>query len=108
LRLAAYGGVEVTDMAAGTLERTKTPGFGVEWSPSGRTQLAAVAEQRFFGTGHNVLFSHRTPRLALGYVDEKEVSTLPGRLATGGQSSVSNLMADLLAASVPDPTKRAD
>lgn len=107
VRIAAYGGVEVTDLR-GASERTGTPGVGVDWSPSGRTQFAAVAEQRFFGTGHNVLFTHRTQRMALRYVDDKDVSTLPGRLATGGPSSVYNLMADLLAASVPDPTMRAD
>ena len=107
MRVAAYGGVEVTDMT-GTRERTSTPGVGVEWSPSGRTQLAATVEQRFFGTGHSILFSHRTPRMALTYSDGKDVSTFPGRLGIGGQSSVYNLMADLLAASVPDPIKRAD
>ena len=107
LRVAAYGGVEDTDLGGTTRERTNTPGFGVEWSPGARTQFAAVAERRFFGTGHNLTFSHRTPRIALRYVDEKDVSTLPGRLASGG-SSISNMMADLLAASVPDPTKRAD
>jgi uncharacterized protein (PEP-CTERM system associated) len=108
VRVAAYGGVEVTDLNGPEHERSRTPGFGLEWSPSARTQLAAVAEQRFFGTGHSVLFTHRTPRMALKYVDDKDVSTLSGRLASGGQSSIFNLMADILAVSVPDPVMRSD
>jgi uncharacterized protein (PEP-CTERM system associated) len=108
VRVAAYGGVEATDLNGPEQQRSRTPGFGVEWSPSARTEVAAVAEQRFFGTGHKVLFTHRTPRMALKFVDDKDVSTLAGRLASGGQSSMFNLMADLLAAGVPDPAMRSD
>jgi uncharacterized protein (PEP-CTERM system associated) len=108
LRVAAYQGVEFSDLAGTTKERVSTPGFGLEWSPSARTQVAGVAERRFFGTGHSLVASHRTPRAALKYTDQKDVSTLPGRLAAGGQSSISSMMSDLLAASVPDPIVRAD
>src|SRR5581483_9919351 len=35
-------------------------GAGLQWSPTPRTNLTAFAEKRFFGTGYNLEFLHRT------------------------------------------------
>ena len=107
LRLSLYSGTESSDFT-GTRERRTTPGAGLEWSPGPRTQVAGLVERRFFGTGHSLFASHRTPRAAFRYSEQKDIATLPGRLAADSQSSVYGLMSDLLAASTPDPKQRAE
>ena len=107
LRVSAQAGVESTDFT-GQRERVGTPGAGVEWSPSGRTQVAAVRERRFFGSGYSVLASHRTGFVALRYSDQKDNATQPRRVVAGGQGSVDALLSELLAASIPDPAARSE
>ena len=106
IHLSASAGRETTNYASVDRESTSTPGVGIEWSPSRHTQFAALREKRFFGYGHNVLFTHRTARTAWRYTDSKEASVLPTLLAGYNPGSVHTLMADLLDASISDPEER--
>jgi len=100
-------GRENSDYATSTTQATDTSGFGFEWSPSARTQVAAVKERRSFGEGHSLLLSHRTPVVALKYTDTKDISIMPNQIAAGGRGSIQALMSDLLTSSIPDPAARA-
>lgn len=106
IHLSASSGRETTNYASTNRESTTTPGVGVEWSPSKRTQFAGLREKRFFGYGHNVLLTHRTARTAWRYTDTKDVDILPTLLAGYNPGAVHELMSDLLEASIPDPEER--
>ena len=107
LHLSVHEGIETGNFAGATRQRKTTPGIGVEWMPGARTQLAAIAEKRLFGSGQRVLLSHRTPLMAFRFTDDKDVSVLSAQLAAGGQGSLSGMLSDLLSSSIPDPTARA-
>ena len=107
LHVSAIEGHETTDFAGPPRRGKDTPGVGLEWSPSDRTQLSAVYEKRFFGEGHSALFTHRTPLTAWKLVSIRDVAVLPTQLATSGANSIANLMADLLTSAIPDPEARA-
>lgn len=107
LHLSLYDGRERTTYLTDTQETFSTPGIGLQWSPSARTQFVGVRERRFFGLGHSFQFSHRTRLLALRYSDVKDVSILPNLPAGTYRGSIYNLMSDLLVASLPDPDERA-
>ncbi len=107
LHASVMYGRENTNYASSATQVINTPGVGLEWSPGARTQFAAVRERRFFGDGQSLLFSHRTPLLALKYTDDKDVTAMSNQIAAGGQGSVQALMSDLLTSSIPDPTARA-
>jgi uncharacterized protein (PEP-CTERM system associated) len=107
VRLSAFGGRERTDFASDSKQTTSTPGAGVEWSPSKQLQVAALGEKRFFGNGHNLLVSYRTPMTAWRYSDVKDVQILPTLLAGYDPGAIGTLMSDLLESSIPDPLERS-
>jgi uncharacterized protein (PEP-CTERM system associated) len=72
-----------------------------------RTQLSVVHERRFFGAGHNVVFSHRTPLTAWRLASVKDAAVLPTQLTTSSLSSIQGLMSDLLTSAIPDLEARA-
>lgn len=100
-------GQERTNFASSTTRDLNTPGYGVNWAPSPQTQATAVAEKRFFGTGHSVLLTHRTAWTAWQYSDTKDGNVLSSLLASSRQGGLDQLMSDLLLASIPDPLVRA-
>ena len=106
MHLSLSTGRETTNFNSSEKENTATPGVGLEWSPTPHTQVAALGEKRFFGTGHNLLLSHRTALTAWRYSDVKDVAILPTLLAGYNPGSISELMSDLLEASIPDPSER--
>lgn len=103
LTVSVLEGQESTDFT-GPRTRTDTPGAGLAWVPSGRTQVAAVVERRFFGNGHSLSLTHRTPRTAWRLTSVRD-ALLPG-LAAGGAGTVQGLMSELLATTVADPLAR--
>jgi uncharacterized protein (PEP-CTERM system associated) len=108
LHVSVSTGRERTDYATPFLERTTTPGLGLQWSPSPRTQFAIQAERRFFGTALSALLSHRTALTNWRYSDIKDVAVLPTLLSASSRGAIAELMSDLLAASIPDPAARAE
>jgi uncharacterized protein (PEP-CTERM system associated) len=83
-------------------------GAGFEWSPSARTQVAALREHRFFGEGYVMQFSHRTPRTSWRVSATRDVTALPQQLAAVDPGTVYNALHDLLTSAIPDPTARAE
>jgi uncharacterized protein (PEP-CTERM system associated) len=104
--LSFSDGIEKTNYAGNGLQSWETPGLGLEWSPSPRTQAAVQGEKRFFGTAHTLLLNHRTAWTNWRYTDTKDASALATTLAGSGQGAISDMMSDLLTASIPDPATR--
>jgi uncharacterized protein (PEP-CTERM system associated) len=107
LHVSLSDGTERTNYTTATMQSTATPGLGIEWSPSPRTQAAAQGEKRFFGTAHTMLFNHRTALTNWRYTDTKDVTVLPTSLTGSNQGTIADLMSNLLTASIPDPVARA-
>jgi uncharacterized protein (PEP-CTERM system associated) len=82
-------------------------GGGINWRPNERTSLSAYAEDRFFGTGWQLAFNHRMPRIAWSVQSSRDVSTYPELLLTlPAQISVSSLLDQTLMTRIPDPIER--
>lgn len=56
-----------------------TNGYGLTWTPSERTKLAASRSQRSFGSAHSVSFEHRTARTSWRFSDTRDVTATPGQ-----------------------------
>lgn len=78
-RASVNAGHEKNDFVVGSQSYTNR-GFGFEWRPTPRTLLTGQQDKRFFGTGYNYRFSHRTPlsSWSVGYF--KDVSTSSDQL----------------------------
>jgi uncharacterized protein (PEP-CTERM system associated) len=106
LHVSISEGIESSNLAGLGRQRTLSPAIGLDWSPGARTQVAVVREKRFFGTGHSLLLSHRTPLLALRFSDVRDVS-LPVQITASGPGTISGLLNELLTSSISDPAARA-
>jgi uncharacterized protein (PEP-CTERM system associated) len=106
LHLSLIQGYESTDFAGPDRRGTSTPGVGVEWSPTERTRLAVIRERRFFGTGQNVVYSHRTPRTAWRLESTTDAVVLPAQLTARSATSIEALMFNLWSSAIPDPVAR--
>lgn len=108
LHASVSAGRETSDLDGNGKRVTNSPGVGLEWSPSARTQMAAVTQKRFFGNDHIFTFAHRTAVTAWRYSSTKEVAFSANELAASNPISVNSLLLDLLASAIPDPKARAD
>lgn len=106
LHVLAFAGRERTDFVSGVYESFSAPGVGFEWRPTEHTEAIGMREKRFFGNGHDVSVTHRTPRTAWRYSDVKDAAALPMGLAGFTRGSVYDLMSDLLTVSIADPVAR--
>lgn len=98
-------GYEKTDFTRQGTESGDTPGAGFEWAPSPRAQVTAVAQQRFFGTGHLATVDYRTPRTAWRITSSKDSTVLSSVLgATAG--TFQSLIDNLLVYAIRDPAER--
>ncbi len=107
LHVSVVGGSEATNFSGvQNNDHASTSGVGIEWSPGERTQFAAVREKRFFGNSHSFSFKHRTALSVWNFSSTKDVLPPTGQQNAGALGTVSSLLADLLAASIPDPIAR--
>lgn len=60
-------------------QRYNTNGYGLTWTPSERTKLAASRSQRSFGSAHSVSFEHRTARTSWRFSDTRDVTATPNQ-----------------------------
>jgi len=90
-RISLSGGQESNNYASQNMESHPTHGYGFDWSPTGRTNISAFKERRFFGDGHKYSFSHRFPLSNIRYSDTKDVSVLPNQFTTVGFGTVYDL-----------------
>ena len=106
IHVSAIVGRESTNFAGLQKTSANTSGFGLEWSPSTRTQFAAVKEKRFFGDSHSVILKHRTALSAWSFSSNRDVTASSGQLTATGSGSTAGLLSDLLVAAIPDPIAR--
>lgn len=106
LHLSAYEGIETTDVAGRARQTLHTPGIGVSWAPTDRSQAAAIREKRSFGKAQTLRLSHRLARTAFTYTEDKEVAVASNLTAAAGPGTIFALMSDLLASSILDPEAR--
>lgn len=105
-RVSVSAGQEANNFASANRQTHDTYGYGFDWQPSERTRISAFREKRFFGYGHTISATHRTPLTALQFVDTRDVSILPGRFNTVGFGSIHDLLSAQLISSIPDPVER--
>jgi uncharacterized protein (PEP-CTERM system associated) len=107
LRAGFSTGVEVNDFL--TPEKTSylTNGVSIRWVPSTRTRVDLSYEKRYFGSGYNVSFEHRTAR-TLWKLSDSRGSTNdelePGAASLG---SLYDLLDSLYSVNEPDPIRRS-
>jgi uncharacterized protein (PEP-CTERM system associated) len=105
--LTAIGLSESNNYTALTKETHHSGGWGANWSPSDRTKLSFVRENRFFGESHSLSFEHRTGRTVWRFSDSKDVSVAPNQATTASLGSIYDLFFSQFATVEPDPVKRS-
>ena len=105
-RLSGSGGWESNNYQSRDNESQGTYGAGFDWTPTERTQASGFWEHRFFGTGHNVLLSHRFPLSSIRYTDTKDVSLIPDQFTNTGLGTVYDQYFQTFASLIPDPVNR--
>jgi uncharacterized protein (PEP-CTERM system associated) len=108
IRLSAIGGFERNNYAS-TTEETSNPiyGAGADWRPSDRTSLSGTWQERYFGSGYQVAFNHRTRLTAWNVVLSRDASSYPQTLLQLPPGNTAVLLDSLLSSRFPDPTERA-
>ena len=107
LRMSLGGGKESSDLDGRDRRATSTYGLGFEWTPSQRTQMAAITQRRFFGNDHLVAIAHRTARTAWRFSSAREIAVSTNELAASNPASANSVLLDL-PSTVPDPNARLD
>jgi len=94
----AYGNTDTSGTLYGMLLR---------WLPTPRTDLYASAEKRFFGTGWNGRFTHRSPFVVVSGSMTRDATTYAADLASiAPDSSVAALLDAGLTSRITDPQER--
>lgn len=102
------GGYERNNIAATDDRRRSIYGVETRWQPSPRTTLSAFREQRFFGSGWNLAFDHRQPRLAWSLGLTRGIDTTPQAfLDLPPINNVAGLLDAMFTTRYPDPVERA-
>jgi uncharacterized protein (PEP-CTERM system associated) len=105
-RISGSGGYESNNYQSLDNEGNNTYGAGFDWTPTERTRASGFWEHRFFGTGHNVLLSHRFPLSSIRYTDTRDVSLIPNQFTTAGLGTVYDQYFQIFASLIPDPVSR--
>ena len=107
LSVSGSGGWETNNYQSINNEGQSTYGYGINWTPTERTQVSGFQEHRFFGNGYNVLLSHRFPLSSIRYTAIRDVSLLPNQFTTSGMGTVYDMYFDQFSNQIPDPVARA-
>lgn len=105
--LGGVAGVERNQIAASTSTDT-IRGLRLRWRPTERSDLDASAEQRFFGNGWNVAWSHRSPFMAMNIALAKQPASQASAIFltnTGGD--LRTLIDEAYTTRFPNPVERA-
>jgi uncharacterized protein (PEP-CTERM system associated) len=106
LRVSAIGGREWNNFTSIDLVPADIVGWAVDWRPSPRTRLYLTQEDRFFGTGHQVIAEYRMPRTTFSFTSARNISTPQEQLALAAIGTVFDLFFQQFAALEPDPIAR--
>ena len=105
--LSGSGGWETNNYQSINNEGQSTYGYGINWTPTERTQVSGFQEHRFFGNGYNVLLSHRFPLSSIRYTAIRDVSLIPNQFTTSGMGTVYDMYFDQFSNLIPDPVARS-
>lgn len=105
-RLRGSGGWETNNYQSINSQGQSTYGGGFDWTPTERTQASGFWEHRFFGTGQNILLSHRFPLSSIRYSDTKDVALIPNQFTGTGTGTVYDQYFQIFASLIPDPIAR--
>ena len=97
-------GIEDSDIATLTKERTDTYGAGATWTPTERTLVSLDLDQRSFGHSHALNVQHRMRRVIVRMSDRQDVTS--GADAGRALVTAYDLFFALFASQEPDPIKR--
>ncbi|MCX9156883.1 TIGR03016 family PEP-CTERM system-associated outer membrane protein [Niveibacterium sp. 24ML] len=81
-------------------------GGGFEWTPSPRTRVTGMTEQRFFGTGYNYEANWRGPQSALSLSFARDVTTTSSTLNGGQLAGLLLAYTDSFGKQTADPNER--
>lgn len=107
LRFTASVGRERNDILTLQTESYSYNGVSVDWRPSPRTRALVAVDDRYFGTGHNILLEHRTGLTVWRYTDTRSANNDPLQQGTASLGSVYDLLDNLYSGLEPDPIRRA-
>lgn len=107
LRLTASVGRERNDILTLQRESYNYNGVSVDWRPSPRSRVLVAVDDRYFGTGHNILLEHRTGLTVWRYTDTRAADNDPLQQGTASLGSVYDLLDNLYSGLEPDPIRRA-
>ncbi|HSI56842.1 MAG TPA: TIGR03016 family PEP-CTERM system-associated outer membrane protein [Ideonella sp.] len=81
-------------------------GLQFQWVPGPRTDLRARVEHRFFGTGWDLAFSHRTPFMTMAVAMNREPVGFSGISALASDNDLNQYLDAILTTRYPDPVSR--
>ncbi len=106
--LGAIGGYERSRVPPAERWGDQVYGVRTRWAPDERTRINATLEHRFFGTGWDALFEHRTPFHAWTLNLARFVSTYASSVAAlPAGSSVDRSLDSILTTRYTDPVQRS-
>jgi uncharacterized protein (PEP-CTERM system associated) len=83
-------------------------GLSVQWMPTPRTDVSAVAERRFFGTAGTLAIRHRMPFLAFAVNYSREPTMTSPSLGIGSQGAdIRNFLDAILTTRYPEVSTRS-
>lgn len=83
-------------------------GVTLNWKPSDRTELNAVAERRFFGKGGELTFNHRSPYFTVFAQLQREPATSSDSLGVlPAGSDLAAALDNILSTRITNPAERA-
>lgn len=107
LQVTLLAGVESNDVITLQKKSYNTAGINVDWRPSQNTRVFVGVEDRYFGTGHNIVLEHRTGQTVWSYTDTRGVANNPLQEGTASLGSVYDLLDRLYTQIQPNPVLRA-
>lgn len=107
LQVTLLAGVESNDIITLQKESYNTAGINVDWRPTPNTRVFVGVEDRYFGTGHNIVLEHRTGQTVWSYTDTRGVVNNPLQEGAASLGSVYDLLDSLYTQIQPNPVLRA-
>jgi uncharacterized protein (PEP-CTERM system associated) len=105
-RFSLTAGQERSDVIGAASQEYENYGAGVQWTPSPRTTVSLVGQERYFGRAHQFVVEHRFQRSSLRYSDSRDVTGGTDALAQGQAVTLYALLFTQFAAQIPDPIQR--
>jgi uncharacterized protein (PEP-CTERM system associated) len=109
-RVRAIAGRERNDFGDGRKQSNSITGAGFDWNPSPRTTVSGYVEDRFFGNGYDLNFSHRMARSTFQLGLGRDVTSSVQRFGSVFSDPFFQLLfnAPSFVAEFPDPAERED